>query len=401
MSQNTGLFSVRRPRETLGNIQNFSGIPQPASAMKAPYTAQHARSTSINSLSRPPQPNFKRTSSGGNLADLGMSTARRSGSTNLFGSGRQSLAPNQLFGSQTPASHSVQRRSSVYSRPSGHGPTPHQSFFTQPAPIATNPKDPRPLRDPSYRARIGQELLNYLTENNFELEMKLSLRQDSLKSPSQKEFTTIFQWLYRRLDPGYRFQKAVDTEVPPILKQLRYPYAWQITKSQLGAVGSQTSWPIFLGMLHWMMQLAQMLDNFHRGAYDDACAEAGVDVSGDRIVMRFLYGAYQDWLCVGNEETDEDAEAAVAPHVQAMADEFDRIMGKHSEELKIYEAENTALKEKVEEVEKLAPDVAKLDKHFKILEDDTKKFEDYNANVAANKASGGGNPEDRGRSGAS
>ena len=37
----------------------------------------------------------------------------------------------------------------------------------------------------------------------------------------------------------------------------------------------------------------------------------------------------------------------------------------------------------MEEVEKSAPDVAKLDKHFKILEDDTKKFEDYNANVAA------------------
>ncbi len=387
MSQNTGLntgmFSVRRPRETLGNIQNFSGIPQPASAMKAPYTAQHARSTSINSIQRPPQPNFKRSSSGGNLAELGMSTARRSGSTNLFASGRQSLAPNQLFGSQTPASNSVQRRSSVYSRPSGHGPTPHQSFFTQPAPIATNPKDPRPLRDASYRARISQELLNYLTENNFELEMKFSLRQDSLKSPSQKEFTTIFQWLYRRLDPGYRFQKAVDTEVPPILKQLRYPYGWQITKSQLGAVGSQTSWPIFLGMLHWLMQLAQMLDNFHRGAYDDACAEAGVDVSGDRIVLRFLYGAYRDWLCVGNDETDEDAEAAVAPHVQAMAGEFERINSRHGEELKIYEAENTSLKEQVDEVEKSAPDVAKLDKHFKILEDDTKKFEEYNANVAA------------------
>jgi kinetochore protein NDC80 len=383
MSQNTGLFSVRRPRETLGNIQNLSGIPQPASATKAPYTAQHARSTSIHSIQRPPQPNFTRSSSGGNLAEMGMSTARRSGSTNIFASGRQSLAPNQLFGSQTPASHSVQRRSSVYSRPSGHGPTPHQSVFTQPAPVATNPKDPRPLRDPSYRARISQELLNYLTENNFELEMKFSLRQDSLKSPSQKEFTNIFQWLYRRLDSGYRFQKAVDVEVPPILKQLRYPYAWQITKSQLGAVGSQTSWPVFLGMLHWLMQLAQMLENFHRGAYDDACAESGIDVSGDRIVLRFLYGAYQDWLCVGNEETDEDAEAAVAPHVQAMAEEFERINAKHGEELKIYEAENTALKEKVEEFEKSAPDVAKLDKHFKILEDDTKKFEDYNANVAA------------------
>lgn len=225
--------------------------------------------------------------------------------------------------------------------------------------------------------------MDYLTQNNFEMEMKCSLRQDSLKSPSQKEFTNIFQWLYRRVDPGYRFQKGVDTEVPPILKQLRYPYAWQITKSQLGAVGSQTSWPVFLGLLHWLMQLAQMLENFTRGAYDDACAEAGVDVSGDRIVFRFLFGAYSDWLSVGNEEDEENADAALVPHVEAMAEAFERINTKHAEELKMYEAENQALKEQVEEMEKATPDIAKLDNVFKILEDDTKKFEDYNTNVAA------------------
>lgn len=225
--------------------------------------------------------------------------------------------------------------------------------------------------------------MDYLTQNNFEPEMKCSLRQDSLKSPSQKEFTNIFQWLYRRIDPGYRFQKGVDTEVPPILKQLRYPFAWQITKSQLGAVGSQTSWPVFLGLLHWMMQLAQMLENFTRGAYDDACAEAGVDVSGDRIVFRFLFGAYQDWLGVGNDEDEENADAALLPHVQAMAEAFEKINAKHAEELKMYEAENQALKEQVDELEKAMPDIAKLDNVYKILEDDTKKFEDYNTNVAA------------------
>ncbi|RMZ87802.1 hypothetical protein DV736_g4969, partial [Chaetothyriales sp. CBS 134916] len=384
MSQNTGLFSVRRPRETLGAIQNFSGIPQPASAIKAPYTAQHARSTSIQGIQRPAQPNFKRSSSGGNLAEMGLSTLRRSTSTNVLASGRHSLALHQLSGSQTPASASAQRRSSIYSRPSAHGPfTHHQSFFIPHALPAAAPKDPRPLRDASYRARLGQEILDYLTQNNFELEMKCSLRQDSLKSPSQKEFTSIFQWLYKRIDPGYRFMKAVDVEVPPILKQLRYPYANSITKSQLSAVGSHTSWPVFLGLLHWLMQLAQMQDNFTRGAYDDACAEAGIDVTGDRIVHRFLFGAYQDWLTVGNDEDEENADAALMPHIQAMAEEFERINSKHAEELKMYEAEHEALKAQVEEMEKAAPDLAKLDKHCKILEDDTKKFEDYNANVAA------------------
>lgn len=396
MSQPAGLFSVRRPRETLGNIQNFSGIPQPASAVKrvssshelrtAPYTASHVRSTSINqSIQRPAQPNFHRSSSGGNLADGGISTVRRSASSNVFGSanpGRQSLAPNQLFGSQTPGTQSLQRRSSIFSRPSGQGPTTHQSFFSQPPAPAGAPKDPRPLRDSSYRARLSQELLDYLTQNNFELEMKHSLTQNSVKSPTQKDFTFMFQWLYRRIDPGYKFQKSIDTEVPPIMKQLRYPYERDITKSHLVAVGGQ-NWPRFLGLLHWMMQLAQMLDNFTRGAYDDACADAGIDIASDRIVFRFLFGAYQDWLQMGPEDDEESEAAALQPHIQAMTDEFERINGKHAEELKIYEAEHEALKAQLDEMERNAPDVAKLDNHFKILGDDKKKFEEYNANVQA------------------
>jgi len=397
MSQNTGLFSVRRPRETLGNIQNFSGIPQPASAIKrisssnelrnAPYTAQHVRSTSINqSMQRPAQPVFHRSSSGGNLAELGLSTAKRSSSNNAFASAstrRQSVAPNQLFGSQTPASASLQRRSSIYSRPSVNLPAMHQSFFSQPRAVVGILKDPRPLNTPSYRLRIGQELLDYLTQNNFELEMKTSLPHDAMTSPKQKDFVSMFQFLYRRIDPGYRFQKGIDNEAPLIMKQLRYPYENQISKTQLNSAGSQQSWPKVLGLLHWMMQLAQMLDNFSRGAYDDACAEAGVDVTGDRIVFRFLFGAYQDWLQVGPEDDDESADAVLVPHIQAMAEEFERINAKHVEELKIYEAENEALRAQIEEFERGAPDVAKLDKHFKILEDDKKKFEEYNANVQA------------------
>ncbi|KAL9623687.1 MAG: hypothetical protein Q9160_002143 [Pyrenula sp. 1 TL-2023] len=394
MSQPTGLFSVRRPRETLGAIQNYSGIPQPASAIKRsssssdmrnpPYTSQHARSNSVNpSLSRPQQPNFQRSSSGNNLPEMGLSTVRRSASNSIFHSAtasRQSLAPNMFSSQQTPASASIQRRSSIYSRPSSSGPMAHQSFFTTAPLPAGVPKDPRPLRDRSYQTRIGQELLDYLTHNNFELEMKHSLSQNTLKSPTQKDFNYIFQWLYRRLDPGYRFQKSIDAEVPPILKQLRYPFEKSITKSQIAAVGGQ-NWSTFLGLLHWMMQLSQMLDRFNAGHYDDACAEAGVDVSGDRIVFQFLFGAYQDWLQV-SPEAEEDADDVLVPHVERMAQEFQKSNAKYAEELTLIEAENKALKQQIEEIEKSTPSIAKLDENFKILESDTRKFEDYNAQVA-------------------
>ena len=278
------------------------------------------------------------------------------------------------------ASQSLQRRSSVYSRPSSSGPAGHQSFFVQ-APIPAGvPRDPRPLKDRSYQAKIGQELLDYLTHNNFELDMKHSLGQNTLKSPTQKDFNFIFQWLYHRIDPAYHFQKNIDSEVPPILKQLRYPYEKSITKSQIAAVGGQ-NWSTFLGMLHWMMQLAQMLDRYEAGEYDDACAEAGVDVSGDRIIFRFLSGAYRDWLQVEDGDDEDDADKLLIPHVEAMAADFERGNARYAEEMKILEAENAALKAQIDEAEKGAPDLAKLEKHFQILEDDKRKFEEYNANV--------------------
>jgi kinetochore protein NDC80 len=260
------------------------------------------------------------------------------------------------------------------------GPMAHQSFFTQVPVPAGVPKDPRPLRDRQFQARIGQELLEYLTHNNFELEMKHSLGQNSLKSPTQKDFTYIFQWLYHRIDSSYKFQKSIEAEVPPILKQLRYPFEKSITKSQIAAVGGQ-NWSTFLGMLHWMMQLAQMLDRYYMGEYDGACAEAGVDVTGDRIIFRFLTGAYHDWLQGGEDEEDDVAEKRLVPHVEAMTAEFERSNEKYVQEVQVLEAENRALRDQIEEMESNAPDMAKLDKHFRILEDDKRKFEDYNQNV--------------------
>lgn len=297
---------------------------------------------------------------------------------------RMSYAPGSALTphSQPPmsASQSVQRRSSVYSRPSSTGPASHQSFFSQGPVPAGVPKDPRPLKDGAYRAKIGQELLDYLTQNNFELEMRHSLTQNTMTRTTQKDFDLMFQWLYHRLDPGYKFQKNIAAEVPPLLKQLRYPYEKSITKSQLSAVGGQ-NWLTFLGLLHWMMQLAQMLDRYDAGEYDPACAEAGVDVSGDRIIFRFLSGAYRDWLQLDDEATDDDAEKALLPHVEAMAADFQRGNQKYEEDMKFLEAEHKALEQQIEEAEKGAPDLAKLEKHFRILEDDKRKFEDYNRTV--------------------
>ncbi|KUI69497.1 putative kinetochore protein NDC80 [Cytospora mali] len=396
MSQETGLWSVRRPREvstsrqsTLGGISYNSAIPQPASAMKrshstsiggAPYSSGHARSVSGSrqslAMSRPPQPMFTRSSSGGNLADMGASSIKRMSvqpaSTNTLKSYTPAGIPGRI-------STDAERRSSVYrGRPSTHGHMGgHQSFFQQAPQPAGIPRDPRPLRDRAYQTRIGQELLDYLAQNNFEMEMNYSLSQNVMKSPTQKDFVYMFQWLYHRIDPSYKFLKNIDHEVPPLLKQLRYPYEKSITKSQIAAVGGQ-NWYTFLGLLHWMLQLAKMLDAYATNRYDEACLEVGVDVTGDHIIFDFLSKAYRDWLAMDEDTGDEDAEKVLAPHVEMMAKAFEKSNSKYEQELQMLEAENQRLQQEIESVERSTRDPAELDNHYQIMEEDRVKFEEYN-----------------------
>ncbi|KAL9054348.1 MAG: hypothetical protein Q9162_004223 [Coniocarpon cinnabarinum] len=400
MSQETGIFSVRRPRETLGNInQNVSAIPLPASAMKrsnsssniyqAPSTSNHARSVSGSRMSlapgRPSQPVFQRSSSGGNLADMGASTIQRPSSANMMGasSGRKSMAPFQTpaHASSLQLQQSTQRRSSVYSaRNSGQpGSFGRQSFFQQAPVPAGVPKDPRPLRDRNYQKQLGQELMDFLTQNNFEMDMKHSLSHNSMVSPTQKDFNYMFQWLYLRIDPSYRFYKNIDQEVPPILKQLRYPYEKSITKSQISAVGG-ANWGTFLGVLHWMMQLVKMMEQFNAGSYDESAAEAGFDVQSDRIVFEFLTDSYHKWLAMEDDQEDK-AEEILQPHVQKMVQRFDQANSKYLEQVKMLEAEHQALSRQVEELSKSEQRIRKLEEQTKDYEDDKNKFDAYNGKL--------------------
>ncbi|PSR75983.1 HEC/Ndc80p family-domain-containing protein [Coniella lustricola] len=376
-------------------------------------SSQHKRSVSGSrqslAMSRPPQPLFTRSSSGAGannnnntntntnnnnhlLADsatapLVSSIKRMSFQQPNSASTLKSYTPNGLKSQQQQqqqqqhvrASSDGERRSSVYrARTSTNAHMgSHQSFFQQAPQTAGVPRDPRPLKDRAYQARIGQELLDYLAAHNFELEMKHVLSQNVIKSPTQKDFNYMFQWLYHRIDPSYRFLKNIDQEVPPLLKQLRYPYEKGITKSQIAAVGGQ-NWSMFLGVLHWMMQLAQMLEAYSHNRYEDACAEAGVDVIGDHIIFDFLGNAYEDWLNMPEESSEDDAQQVLTPHVERMAQQFDKANEKYEREARMLEEEHKRLTKEIAELEKATPDPAVLDQHHQIMEEDRVKFEEYN-----------------------
>lgn len=317
------------------------------------------------------------------------STVKRPSTANFLTStgGRQSFAPM----TSTPAANPTQmqesaaRRSSVYSaRPSsGFGPAAHQSFFATAPPQAGIPQDPRRLRDPNTRAVMGQELMEFLAQRNFEMEMKHTLTHKTMTSPTQKDFNLMFHFLYHCIDPSYRFQKNIDAEVPPLLKQLRYPFEKNISKSQLAAVGGN-NWSTFLGLLHWMMNLAKMMEQYSTGVYDSACEENGYDVAADRITFNFLSDAYKEWLSIEDDDDDEaEAQRRIQPHVDAMAAKFEAANQSNLEQVKMLEAESKSLQDQIDELSKSAPKLAKLDETIKVLEEDKGKFEQYNQSMEA------------------
>jgi kinetochore protein NDC80 len=411
-------------KQTLGGLNaNLSSIPLPASAMKrstsgsnlnsayagAPYTHGRSQSGSRMSLApgRPAQPIFTRSSSGANAGYDGapMSAQRQAGSggSALFGqsAARRSfmpqgaVTPGATRGLQTPggpgmgmsmgngmAPDTMQRRSSCYSaRPSnGPGGASHQSFFST-APVAAGvPVDPRRLRDPGVRGQMAQDLLDYFTRNNYEMETATTLTNKTLTSPTQKEFNGMFKWLYNRLDPAYRFQKNIDAEIPPLLKQLRYPFEKLITKSQITAVGGN-NWHTFLGLLHWIMQLATMADSYASGKFDYACMEAGLDVSGDRIIFDFLSDAYKAWLSVDADADDDEADKIVQLHADRMADRFRAVNKDLLDDVEMLAAEKKALEDQISELERGHEHGKKLDDKLELIMGDIVKYEEWIAKV--------------------
>lgn len=188
----------------------------------------------------------------------------------------------------------------------------------------------------------------------------------------------MFQFLYHCIDPSYRFQKNIAAEIPPLLKQMRYPFEKNISKSQLAAVGGN-NWSTFLGLLHWMMQMAKMMEQYSIGMWDEACIEKGFDVSADRITFQFLSDAYKEWLSMEEDDDDEEeSRRRIQPHIDAMAQKFNQANALNLEKVKESEAYSKALQEKLDEGSKSAQILAKLDETIKVLEEDRGKFETYN-----------------------
>lgn len=151
-------------------------------------------------------------------------------------------------------------------------------------------KDPRPVRDKAYQSSCTEALVKFLIRVGY----PHPISQKVLVAPTAKDFQQIFKFLYSHLDPTYDFGKKFEEEVPTLMKGIRYPFANEISKSQLYAVGSMHAWPSLLAMLTWMVELIQCCDAFSNSDDNMIIDQSSVDQQQDLMAAEKIFF---DYLC--------------------------------------------------------------------------------------------------------
>lgn len=129
-------------------------------------------------------------------------------------------------------------------------------------------RDIRPIREKQFQMESIRVIVNYLNEAGY----KHTVDERLFQMPTAKEYHAIFKFVFQRLEPGkdipkieeivniLRWMKCVLYEAlklrvvllknQAIVDQVycnRYPYAHEISKSSLQAVGNVQTWPNLLG----------------------------------------------------------------------------------------------------------------------------------------------------------
>ncbi|PPQ65102.1 hypothetical protein CVT24_003063 [Panaeolus cyanescens] len=273
--------SVMHP--TQDSMNQRSGIPMPSTIHK-PAPSFNSRMSLAGPAMRAPNPPVPSSNP--------RQSMMRSQNVNPL---LQSVSKPSAYG-RTPMSNSV-RRGSIWAGNATLGaPSSSQAV-----------KDNRPLRDKAYQAKMRQDIQAYLPND---------ITTQSLLNMTGADYRRIFDILIRILDPEHPFPERyrLEEEMIPTLKALRYPYAHQIDQKWLAAVASPHSWPYLLGVLHWLVELCKMRDDYmysrHPSIQNPYDIDEEFDHPLDHKALAFKYheDTYTMWLDLKDDFTECNVE---------------------------------------------------------------------------------------------
>lgn len=271
-------------------------------------------------------------------------------------SDRRSILSTPLNRRQT--SQYSSQLGSQYTQPTSI--TPNQNSLNHTSTISI---DDRPLRDKNYQNLIISEIYEFLNANKFELERNHPLTSKTLRQPTQKDFIVIFQFLYNKIDPYYKFLKSIETEIFVILKNLDYPYLDTITRSQISAVGG-TYWPNFLGILYWLVKLNLQVDDINNIKLED-----NLEDELDKIFINYTKKSYVAYI--NNEDGNFEK------FYKELEDEFNEFNNNLSAMITSKTEIKDNLNREFNELNSKYEHIRNVEKKSKALENDLIKFKAY------------------------
>lgn len=263
--------------------------------------------------------------------------------------------------------------------------------------------DPRPIKDKTYVNFCLTNLLDFLLSNGYDRPISIA----NLSSPSQQEFKHMVEFLFTRIDPGFKLEpvdpktlkdpkdaKKAEDEIPILFRSLRYPF--QISSRSLQSVGTAHTWPALLAALHWIVELISYDSNAARireeqqameehqllstGGASTLLNSGSKHSSMDRLFFSFVTDAYLLFL-----------EGANADGAAKMEEDFIFLNQSRNKDLAnatkdaIDQAETT--KEEITALENSDVRVAKLRLAVAQLKKDEGSFKDYISGLYQHKTS--------------
>jgi kinetochore protein NDC80 len=218
-------------------------------------------------------------------------------------------------------------------------------------------RDDRPIHDRNYIDSQVTFLLGFLCENHF----NHTITQRDLRHPTSKKFGEVVHFLFRKIDPTFRFKKNVVNDVHTMFKGLSYPV--QISKTSLSAVGSAHAWPTLLASLTWLVDLIC----YDTKAQELQAAQKNDDVNA--MFFEYLCNAYDSFMANDDEkyaELDEELADTFRQRDDEIIHETENIVSK-----------NEQLRKELEELRAAASSLPTLEEKHKMYQDDLLKFDEH------------------------
>ena len=113
--------------------------------------------------------------------------------------------------------------------------------------------DNRPIRDPEFQRASIRSIVQYLSDHGYG-----PITTTALRNLENRTFQQIFKFLHLHVTPDYIYPERFQDVFIDILKAFKYPRTDTLSPRALFSVAAPHSYPSFLAVLSWMVEMCKV-----------------------------------------------------------------------------------------------------------------------------------------------